>query len=749
MRVKSLVRRLGFLFIFVCSSLARAGVPTWGYDFGSVTNENLESTLRSAMSGDEVAMLHLGEAYRSGLLTGGFNFEEAKRWYELAAAKGNAQAQLQLYHILSKGLGASVDYESADKYLKASADQGFFEAQYYQAQKLLYREPTEETRVEGVRLLLLASAKPSGFLARRGLSIFSQEYLGKLPPVEIDNLCDLIARDVVMVSGVTGAHVALANCIDTGYVPQKNTKADVTKTELIEEAARRGQVFFKIPADVSENTKGLVLASQREIERLAIAGHMHSLMVIADCYIFSVADDSHATCEGQEDGFRWNMLAAEKIGNVFFPQWLAYRYQNGVGIPTDVKKAELITVDLALKGSPSDMAWVAEKILDGYSSFGSLDFAVSMAQGAYDIDSRTAATLARIFLEGASAYGFDHERGVELLYEAFDWGDLAAGFQIATILETGLVVERDLEEALRIYREIGSADYWFATYQDPTLDDKARVAAARLTAFAEENRDEARGNSLLGLNTGKYRALLIGNSEYEYLPKLTAPARDVTELSSLLSKYYGFEVEILLNATRPEILGALSRYRKELAPQDNFLLYFAGHGTYDQNLEMGFWQPVEAEPDADYSWIDTTRVSRTLSGFSSRNVLVIADSCFSAAVLRGSPLPGANASTDLQSLVDRKTRLAFTSGGLEPVLDAGSSGGSSVFANEIINVLRGTESPITATELFNLVRGPVTNKSSEMGVSQIPEFSPLYRAGHDGGDFVFIPAPKARVGTRY
>ena len=129
----------------------------------------------------------------------------------------------------------------------------------------------------------------------------------------------------------------------------------------------------------------------------------------------------------------------------------------------------------------------------------------------------------------------------------------------------------------------------------------------------------------------------------------------------------------MINGSREKILSKISGLREGLRPEDSLLIYYAGHGTYDRDLNMGFWQPVDAKPDQDFTWIDTNRLSKRLSTFTSRNILVVADSCFSGAVFRGADAEFnyvAGGARAYQSLIDKRTRLALTSGGMEPVLDS-------------------------------------------------------------------------------
>ena len=98
----------------VTASRSNAGspdgnVPTWGYDFGNVTDESLSAVTELAEAGDVISMVHLGEAYRSGLLEEGFYFVLSYQWYKAAAKAGNAQAQLRLSHFYRDGVGVPVD----------------------------------------------------------------------------------------------------------------------------------------------------------------------------------------------------------------------------------------------------------------------------------------------------------------------------------------------------------------------------------------------------------------------------------------------------------------------------------------------------------------------------------------------------------------------------------------------------------------------------------------------------------------
>ncbi|MDQ3684379.1 MAG: caspase family protein [Acidobacteriota bacterium] len=59
-------------------------------------------------------------------------------------------------------------------------------------------------------------------------------------------------------------------------------------------------------------------------------------------------------------------------------------------------------------------------------------------------------------------------------------------------------------------------------------------------------------------SVGRYYALVIGNNAYTSLPRLKTAEADARVVAALLKDYYGFETNLLLNATRGKIVSALS-----------------------------------------------------------------------------------------------------------------------------------------------------------------------------------------------
>ncbi len=234
-----------------------------------------------------------------------------------------------------------------------------------------------------------------------------------------------------------------------------------------------------------------------------------------------------------------------------------------------------------------------------------------------------------------------------------------------------------------------------------------------------------------GIDFGRYYALVIGIGNYRHLPKLKTAVDDARMVAEVLRLDYGFEVTLLLDPTRDAIIDALDEFREKLDDTTNLLIYYAGHGWLDEEVDRGYWLPVDAKGNRRSKWVSNTTISDTLKGLRAKHVMVVADSCFSGSLVRG-------AKVELRSggywrrMAHKRTRVALTSGGLEPVADAGV-GRNSPFAAAFIDVVKANTSVMDGTQMFSQIRRPVM-----LSADQTPEYADVRNAGHEGGDFLFV-----------
>ncbi len=279
---------------------------------------------------------------------------------------------------------------------------------------------------------------------------------------------------------------------------------------------------------------------------------------------------------------------------------------------------------------------------------------------------------------------------------------------------------------------------------DALAEERKRLEAEKRTlererlALRRERRSEGVRQTPIptvpGIEFGRYHALVIGIDNYESLPTLKTAKADAQAVARILHEKYGYEVRLLENATRSAIIDALDDYRDTLEEHDNLLIYYAGHGWLDKETGRGYWLPLAARQDRRSNWFSNASLTDALHAIDAKHVMVVADSCYAGSLTRS--LTNETPKRDdgyFARMAEKRTRVVLTSGGLEPVLDSGG-GRHSVFASQFLKVLAENDRVLDGTLLFDSIRRGVV-----LNADQTPEYSDIRRAGHEGGDFLFVP----------
>ncbi len=95
------------------------------------------------------------------------------------------------------------------------------------------------------------------------------------------------------------------------------------------------------------------------------------------------------------------------------------------------------------------------------------------------------------------------------------------------------------------------------------------------------------------LLVGHFYALIIGENDYQdpEINSLDKPIQDAQSLRDVLVGDYTFEdknVNFLKNATRAEIIDVLDHYASILHDKDNLVIFYAGHGYWDETKKIGY-----------------------------------------------------------------------------------------------------------------------------------------------------------------
>ena len=263
--------------------------------------------------------------------------------------------------------------------------------------------------------------------------------------------------------------------------------------------------------------------------------------------------------------------------------------------------------------------------------------------------------------------------------------------------------------------------------------------------FSDQTPQKEAAPKDVDVETGRYRALIIGNNDYESMPSLSTAVADARATDKVLRERYGFETNLLLNATRKKILSSLDELRRTMSAEDNLLIYYAGHGEIDRLNDRGYWLPVDADRESRNKWISNVAITDILNAIPARQLMVIADSCYSGTLGQSSLASGATdqvAEPDsewVKAMSSVRARTVLTSGGERPVLDIGG-GKHSVFAKAFLSVLRENERLLEGHSLYRQVMRRMRTAMARINKTQVPEYAPIKHAGHEGGEFFLNPA---------
>jgi uncharacterized protein len=302
-------------------------------------------------------------------------------------------------------------------------------------------------------------------------------------------------------------------------------------------------------------------------------------------------------------------------------------------------------------------------------------------------------------------------------------------------------------------KEIQALKTWIAK-----LEAEQRANTGQLAGLPAQTREpiartpaapldpQAQARLVKGMDFGRYYALVIGNQNYQLLEQLQTPRTDAERAAQLLRDKYGFTVQLIEDANDVAMMNALVELNRVLQPNDNVLIYYAGHGTRIKNayLEAGYWLGVNAaRPPDDSLWVANEQVTAHLAQLIARRVLVIADSCY-AGLLSNDPninMFGNETQFSLDYVkfkLPKRARLLLASGGDQPVLDAGGQG-DSIFARAFLDVLIFNSGILSTKALFALVQDRVKIGATRNHFTQVPEFKAIKAAGHELGEFFFVP----------
>ena len=192
-------------------------------------------------------------------------------------------------------------------------------------------------------------------------------------------------------------------------------------------------------------------------------------------------------------------------------------------------------------------------------------------------------------------------------------------------------------------------------------------------------------------------ALIFATNNYENWDDLVNPVNDGQTIEGILKDKYGFQTEIVLNASLEEVTAKLYDYNtKKFNPQDQLFVFFAGHGYYDDVLGEGYVVASNSlmNDKGKNSYLAHSTLRQRLENIKCEHVFLTMDVCFGGTfdpvLAKARAGEAMDEATDTQYLVrklTKRTRKYLTSGSKQYVPD-GAPGRHSPFAAKFVQALR-------------------------------------------------------------
>ena len=739
---------------------------------------------RAAEQGDANAQYNLGLMYDNGEGVEEDN-QKAIEWYRKAAEQGDANAQNNLGFMYFFGEGVQEDDDIAFLWFKKAAKQGEpnssrMLANYYFGSGV---KKSAAKKLESMKRLYSFGNLDAGVdVAMQHLDKKDDFYD---PSAAFNILTEMVnigdgSTDYFSISLALQGHMYTQGIFvdnDDNKALKLFHKADLSKLnyrtfeylvpslnkllppQLAEKYADQWIVLLDDYCSNKISHNGIIKLQKLSIWEMLQEVKFIDKNLVARCfdkYISSLLEQKYYYDVGQvymaelpgiksdpEKAIKYMLMAAESDSSdkASAMNWVGLFYIDGLGVKKDYAKANLWYEKSANLGHAFGHNNLGDQYEYGLGLEVNLSKAFEHYQKAYDLDDECNICMTNLGRMHQFSSAKKDLITAKILYrKAYRLGDIEAGNLLAKLLIDGLAGPKSKERAITILEKVllGDPEYKFSV-GEKAHNEQVEKAREQLVKLGAKVKPDSR------LDLGDYYALVIGNSNYKNLANLAAASKDASDIAKVLERDYGFSVKLLLDASRNETIDSLNSLKDQLKENDNFLLYYAGHGIIDETQE-GYWQPVDSSED-DAQWISNTRINRTLKKFKANNIILISDSCYAASLMRGLSVVaqedrddlsmGGPSSSLIESLNRSKSRVIMTSGGFEAVADRIGFSENSVFAESLIKALKNNAQKITSADIFDKVRERVVPITAEAGVPQTPIFGQLWASGHEGGDFIF------------
>ncbi len=234
---------------------------------------------------------------------------------------------------------------------------------------------------------------------------------------------------------------------------------------------------------------------------------------------------------------------------------------------------------------------------------------------------------------------------------------------------------------------------------------------------------------------GRTWVVFIENSSYETFASLDGPIKDISTMRRALANYQINNIIPKKDMTKAEMERFFNIELRDQVKKNqvkSLMIYYAGHGKYIN--DVGYWIPVDAKRDDEFTYFNINSLKAGLQGYSDVVVhtLVVSDACESGPGFYSASRAASEAPTcDNTQVAGAKSAQVFSSAGEAYELASDNSKFAATFANTLMN------NKNACIPIETIVKS-VTSVVASDNKGQKPKFGKIQGLDDSNGTFFFI-----------
>ncbi|RTL58771.1 MAG: hypothetical protein EKK37_10630 [Sphingobacteriales bacterium] len=236
----------------------------------------------------------------------------------------------------------------------------------------------------------------------------------------------------------------------------------------------------------------------------------------------------------------------------------------------------------------------------------------------------------------------------------------------------------------------------FVLFKNGQSSRGEEVTVTTRSTIVDESPSQTAGTTVDISADGRNYALLFATNTYDEFKSLSNAVYDAKDVAKTLKEDYGFETNLLVDGTKDDVEDKLIEYRdsKIYGPNDQLFIYFAGHGIYNDNENMGYLvskdsKKTDLKRKSYLSYSDL--FNKYLKNIKCKRIFLVLDACYAGTFFDQAGDRGDSPKPDVMDWLKKKAmgknyHGGISSGSKEPVSD-GLPGQHSPFAASFLNTL--------------------------------------------------------------